>query len=262
MSLSAAKPTGQARVKRGVLAPWCKQVATIRTASLLAWCAYLALWMRSLGRPPGAPAPMWWCGPGMSVGSGSGSHPYELSRWLPMWGLMSTAMTVPSLLPAAQHVATNTFRRRRTCAVGAFVATYLLAWVLFGVGAGALVALAGGPAGALFTAALVAAAAYELTPAKRRALNRCHRSSPLPPHGIRGAVAVTRFAWIHASGCVASCWAAMIAMLTVPLVQPLAMAGFTVAMSYERLARRPRASTRRVAAGYAIVAAIVIAAGV
>jgi predicted metal-binding membrane protein len=124
-----------------------------------------------------------------------------------------------------------------------------------------MAALHGPPADALFAAALAAAAGYELTPLKRRALNRCHRGAPLPPTGVRRVAAVARFGWLNASGCVASCWLAMLAASIAPVVQPLALAGFTFAMTYERLTRRPRTARRRIATSYlAIAAAFVVVA--
>lgn len=115
---------------------------------------------------------------------------------------------------------------------------------------------------ALFPVLLAAAAVYELTAAKRWALNRCHRSRPLPPAGVRGLAAVARFAWVNASGCVASCWPSMLAMLTAPYARPLVMGAVTVAMTYERLTRRPRSGRRRVAASYTAVATLFSVAAV
>lgn len=119
-----------------------------------------------------------------------------------------------------------------------------------------IAALSVAPAGTLFSVVLAAAAAYELTTVKRWALNRCHRSRPLPPSGLRGVAGVARFAWISASGCVASCWLSMLAMLAAPGARPLVMVGVTVAMTYERLTRRPRSGRQRVAVGYTGVAAL------
>lgn len=91
-------------------------------------------------------------------------------------------------------------------------------------------------------------------PLKRRALNRCHRGAALPPAGARRVAALARFGWLNASGCVASCWPAMLAAWIAPVAQPAALAGFALAMTYERLARRPLTARRRVATGYLAVA--------
>jgi hypothetical protein len=77
--------------------------------------------------------------------------------------------------------------------------------------------------------------------------------------GVRGVAGVVRFAWINASGCIASCWLSMLAMLAAPEARPLAMVGMTVAMTYGRLTRRPLSGQKRVAAGYTGVAAALLA---
>ncbi len=72
-----------------------------------------------------------------------------------------------------------------------FAAAYLLTWATFGVVALAIAARvpATGQVTAL-SAVLAAAAAWQLTPAKRRALRGCHRSVPLPPRGWRAEAVV------------------------------------------------------------------------
>jgi len=225
---------------------------------MLVWLVYSTLWVQSLGRVPEAKTSIWWCMPGMSAAASNGAQGVTSAvSWLPMWLLMSAAMTLPAVLPAAQHAAVNSFRRRRSSAVAVFLGTYLLLWLAYGIAADAALApLRAAPADLIFPLALATAAAYELTPAKRWAVNRCHRTTPLPPSGLRGIASVGRFGWINASGCVASCGPAMLAMLLAPTAQPLAMAGFTIAMSYGRLTRRPRTGRRRVAACYAIIASL------
>jgi predicted metal-binding membrane protein len=258
VSVAAAHTTRTSRGPGLLFAPWCRQVALAQATIMLAWLVYATIWVQSLGRVAEAKASIWWCMPGMSAAvSSGGSGVTSAVSWLPMWLLMSAAMTFPAVLPAAQHVAANSFRRRRSPAVGVFLGAYLLLWLAFGIAAEtALAPLRGGPAYIIFSLALAVAAAYELTPVKRWAVNRCHRTTPLPPSGLPGIASVARFAWINGSGCVASCGPAMLAMLLAPTAQPLAMAAFTVAMSYGRLTRRPRTGRRRVAACYAVVASL------
>lgn len=199
---------------------------------------------------------MWWCGPGMADRAAS-SHPGAgLLNGAAMWLMMTAAMALPGELPAAQYVATNSFVRRRSSAVAAFVLVYLAAWLSFGFAVTLLAprsfALS---TDALFASALVLAAGYELTSVKRRALARCHRGVALPPGGPRRLTAVCRFGWINASGCIASCGPAMAAALLAPIAQPLAMLAFAVAMTYERLTQRPLTARRRIASGYIAIAA-------
>jgi predicted metal-binding membrane protein len=235
----------------------CPQVELVAVIAAAAWV--VGIWL-SLGPASGstqASRSAWWCMPGMSPGSATaGGAPVELTGWVPIWLLMSLAMTLPGELPAVQYVATNTFRRSRSSAVAVFVAVYVLLWLSCGLPATLLLrTLHGLPSDVPFAAALAAAACYELTPLKRRALNRCHRGEALPPTGSGRLAGVARFGWRNASGCIASCSPAMLAASVVPVAQPVAMAGFTLAMTYERLTRRPRTARRRVAAGYLTISA-------
>ena len=112
---------------------------------------------------------------------------------------------------------------------------------------------------AVFAISLALAAGYEVTGVKRRALNRCHRTSRLPPSGVRGMLAVGRFGWVNTSGCVASCWPSMIAMLVADSAKPLAMIALTCATTYGRLARRPDKTRQRIAVGYVTGAVLALA---
>jgi predicted metal-binding membrane protein len=199
--------------------------------------------------------------PGMLAGSAANPGAVDPGAQIPSWLLMSLAMALPAALPAAQYVATNSFRRSRSSAVTVFLAVYLLVWLSSGLPAAFVVPpIRGLPARTLFAIALAVAAGYELTPFKRRALNRCHRGTPLPPTGVRRVGAVARFGWLNASGCVATCWPAMFATSIAPVAQPPAMAGFTLAMTYERLTRSPRTARRRIAASYLAIAVVSTAA--
>ncbi len=173
---------------------------------------------------------------------------------------MSVAMTLAGVLPAAEHVAVNSFRRRRSMALCVFFAVYLLVWLVAGMPVLAFFGTVGATAGiAVFAVSLALAAGYELTGVKRRALNRCHRTSRLPPSGVRGMLAVGRFGWVNTSGCVASCWLSMIAMLAAESAKPLVMVALTAATTSGRLARRPDRTRRRIAAGYAAGAVLALA---
>jgi predicted metal-binding membrane protein len=154
---------------------------------------------------------------------------------LPSWLLMSVAMTLAGVLPAAEYVAVNSFRRRRSMVLCVFFAVYLLVWLAAGVPVLAFFGTVGARVGfALFAVSLALAAGYELTGVKRRALNRCHRTSRLPPLGVRGIFAVGRFGWVNTSGCVASCRLSMIAMLATEPAKPLVMVALTAATTYGR----------------------------
>jgi len=163
-----------------------------------------------------------------------------------MAAVMAAAMTLPTVVPAVQHVALNSFRDREWQAVAEFVSVYLAIWVLFTATASVATSTVAAVAGPWTLAAIVLTlgGVYERTRWKRRALTRCHRATPLPPRGPRATVGVCRFAWIHASGCVGSCWAPMVAMLVLPNAQVLAALGLATLMTYQKFTRRPRRGAR------------------
>jgi hypothetical protein len=241
-------------------AGWSAQVAAAQALLVVAWLGCLVMWLPGSLSTHGSPGG-WWCMPGMSAQSPGRSSPaLGVLSGLPGWLLMSVAMTLAGVLPAAQHVAVNSFRRRRSMALCVFFAVYLLVWLAAGVPVLMFFGTVGARAGlALFTVSLALAAGYELTGVKRRALNRCHRTSRLPPSGGRSILAVGRFGWVNTSGCVASCWLSMIAMLVAGPAQPLVMVALTATTTYGRLARRPDRTRQRIAAGYAAGALLALA---
>lgn len=237
-----------------------RQVGLVAAIGGVAWI--LVVWLGFGGNASAreTSTSVWWCMPGMNSGTATGGFAaLDLARTMPSWLLMSLAMMLPGELPATQYVATNTFRGGRSSAVVVFVLAYVFVWMICGIPATLLRATPHAlSADTVFAIALLAAGVYELTAVKRLALNRCHRGAPLPPSGIKRIAAVARFSWISSSGCVASCWPAMLAASMTPVMQPLAMAGFTFSMTYGRLTRRPRTARRRVATSY-FVAAIAFA---
>jgi predicted metal-binding membrane protein len=176
-----------------------------------------------------------------------------------MWGLMAFAMMVPTAMPALRHVGVNSIYWRRRRATAEFLTVYLGIWLSFGL----LMLLALSPwrqahSPYAVAAALMAAALWQLTPAKRQALLACHRSLPLPPEGWRASVGAARFGLYNGGACLASCWTMMLAA-TLAGAGVLWMGAMTVAMSVEKLAVRPRRAARRIAILLA-AAALAIAA--
>lgn len=166
-----------------------------------------------------------------------------------MWMLMSSAMMLPAALPAVRHVAVNSLCWRRGRAIGEFLVVYIGVWIAYGVLVlGALALLGHARDGVLIVLALAVAAAWQLTPSKLRALQACHRSSPLPPRGWRASVGVMRFGLRNGGACVGSCWAIMLVMAVATSGQMLWMLALTVLVCAEKLANRPLHATRRTAA--------------
>ena len=129
------------------------------------------------------------------------------------WSFMVLAMMLPLVLGPIRATARRSLWYRRDRAIGGFLVGYLGPWLLIGLFASA-------PAAALsldgrsYLPALAAlgfavAAAWQLTPIRRRALWSCHRTAPLAPHGWRADRDCIRYGWeIGRSGLV-SCWAMM-----------------------------------------------------
>jgi predicted metal-binding membrane protein len=250
-------------------------VVGVAALAALAW-AGLALGFGSMPTMAGAAAPRfassppWICNlaPGSMAMGGPGAAGGSFSEALaamPMWSLMAVAMMAPAALPASGHVAINSLRRRRGRAVGEFLIAYLALWVAFGLLVLPALALVPSTDTAQLAAALAFAALWELTPAKRWALNRCHRTSPLPPRGLRASLGTLRFGLLHGSACLASCWALMLVMALAPGARLVWCAGLGSITIAEKLARRPRRGARRASAllglAAALAALVLVAAG-
>jgi predicted metal-binding membrane protein len=136
-------------------------------------------------------------------------HSPDLQHWV----AMSVAMMVPSTLPAVRGIAFTSLWSRRHRAAGIFVASYVAVWTAFGAVAIPVRTLLpfGGPTP--LAGALVLAAAWELAPAKRRALRACLLSDPIPPRGWKADVGCARAGVVYGRRCVVACWALMLAML-------------------------------------------------
>jgi predicted metal-binding membrane protein len=180
---------------------------------------------------------------------------------LAWWAVMCTAMMLPAALPATRHVARNSLSWRRGRAVAAFVTVYLGIWIGFGATALLLWEVAPTPTAPFIAALLVLAACWELTPLKRRALLRCHRSVPLAPRGWPATRSLIRFGLRNGGACLASCWALMLVMALVTSGHLLWMAGLTAIVSAQKLMPKPRRTTRIGATALGGAAALVLALG-
>jgi predicted metal-binding membrane protein len=165
---------------------------------------------------------------------------------LAWWSVMAAATMVPPALPALRAFG---LARPRTPAL--LMAIFLTAWAAFGAAAlAAWTALGPGDGATAASLALFAAAAWEVTPYKRRCLERCARIAP------RGAT--WRAGARHAAASIGSCGPLMLPMVALhsaALMVPLAALG-----AWQRLAGRPRPG---VSAGLlAVLAEVVLATAV
>ena len=197
----------------------------------------------------------------------------ELSGYLGMWMAMMVPMMLPSLVPMIS-------RYRRSVPVGglrrhgltALVGLgYFAAWAGVGVvaygGSAVPMALEMGrsPAdrwlpGAAGVALLVAGAA-QLTAWKARQLALCRGEPGAECHlGATGASAV-RHGLELGLRCGRSCGPLMLALLATGLMEPLAMAAVTLAITTERLAPAPLRVVRLVGVAILLVGMVTVARG-
>ena len=148
----------------------------------------------------------------------TGDHRLHTAPAWIAWAIMSALMMVPVTLPAIRYLAFNSFRRRRLRAMVIFVASYLAAWIGFGLLALAAVS-AGIDAGvsprALTIVTLIVAALWQLAPYRQRAILQCRRAVPLSPTGLRADSSCAHFGTQQALHCMQVCWPAMLLMAIV-----------------------------------------------
>ncbi len=211
-------------------APTLRQLT--RPASVLlilgagAWVGVVAL-VRGMDAMPGAM--------GLTFGA-----------FLAVWALMMTAMMLPTTAPfAALYTRTLTDHRNRR--ITELAAGYLLVWMLAGVPAYALAWLGGelvdtrpSAAEALAVAIFAACGIYQLTPLKDRCLARCR--SPLGfifKYGsYRGRLRDLRVGMSHGAFCLGCCWALMIVLVAVGLMNLAAMVVVAAVVLAEKTWRR------------------------
>ena len=203
--------------------------------------------------------------------AGPGTDPGAFSFYVVTWVVMMAAMMFPSIAPMVlMH--RNLEAGRRACGqptaggtTALFVAGYLAVWGASGLLAyGALKlgrSLDGGllawHRGGRWTAAilLLAAAAYELTPAKRACLTRCR--SPLAfligswREGRSGALSM---GINHGAWCLGCCWMLMIALFALGAMSIPWMIVISVLIAAEKLLPWRRVGTLGVAVVLAALA--------
>jgi predicted metal-binding membrane protein len=199
---------------------------------------------------------LWICTTGIShaaggvghAGAGSDLGEAGFLAAAPAWALMSGAMMLPAAMPAVRHVSVNSLYWRRRRATVEFVLSFLALWTLFSIFVLSPVSRwAPTRSATAIVAALLVAAAWQLTPCKWRALRACHRVSPLPARGWRAGLGAAGFGLRNGLACLASCWAIMAVVALTGSSTLLVMAAATATICLERLNLRPRWAARRVA---------------
>jgi predicted metal-binding membrane protein len=185
------------------------------------------------------------------MGSGPGTVGLALLSFLGVWVVMMAAMMLPSVAPVAvlwtRLLGGTSARVGRVARLSLFLGGYLLAWAGFGVVAFAVLAdtgllLAGSPAAAKprGVAIFSAAGIYQLTSWKDWCLRRCR--SPVGAlmyyRSFKGRD--VRAGLQHGATCVGCCWALMIVLVTVGMMNLAVMAALTVVIFAEKLWRYGR----------------------
>ena len=171
----------------------------------------------------------------LGMDAGPGTDPGSLGFYVVSWVVMMSAMMFPSVAPVVLTFAFVQRRRRERGAVQPavsswlFVAGYLITWTAFGLAAYGLFVGVRSLSGGVFAwhrggrylagAILVAAAAYQLTPAKDACLRRCR--GPLDfvmTQWREGAPGAVQMGVVHGAWCVGCCWALMAALFALGLM--------------------------------------------
>ena len=130
------------------------------------------------------------------------------------WQLMVMAMMLPVCVPSLRAVAFRSLWRRRHRAAAAFLVGYLAVWGIGGLAVCLVLAAAPVPGRwkpCAVVVTLLAAAGWQRTRLKRRALVACHRSIPLAPSGLRADGDCVAFGWRIGTWCCVGCWPLMVA---------------------------------------------------
>jgi predicted metal-binding membrane protein len=134
------------------------------------------------------------------------------------WALMITAMMPPLILQPLRHVRDRSLARRRGYAMASFSAGYAAVWMATGAVLDLLALacrLAMPGTGVVLAGGLVIAILWQVSPAKQRCLNACHRRPSLAAFGMRAECDAFAFGFTHGTWCVGACWALMLLPLLV-----------------------------------------------
>ena len=189
----------------------------------------------------------------VGMDAGPGTELGALGFYVSLWVVMMAAMMFPSIAPMVIAYSRIQQRRRErgkaqagALAVALFVGGYLLSWTAFGLAAygvfeidrslsiDALAWDEGGPY--LAGAVILAAAVYQLTPAKDVCLRKCR--SPLDfvmGYWKRGYGGALRMGVEHGAWCVGCCWALMAALFALGVMSVGWMAFVAALIAVEKL---------------------------
>jgi predicted metal-binding membrane protein len=155
------------------------------------------------------------------------------------WLLMVAAMMPPLLLPVLTHVRDRSLPNRRGRAIAFLLTGYLGVWLIAGCAVLPLSLALSLTLAEPWTAvtAAIAALGWQVSPARQRCLNRCHRMPALRAFGWRAEADAIAFGTGQGLWCAAACSPLMLLCLLVPGWHVTAMALAAAWLSAERLER-------------------------
>lgn len=201
----------------------------------------------------------------------------QFEMFVPMWIIMCIAMMLPTAIPmiyAYQAILHNKYKKSdRDCSIATvlFAGGYLVFWAIFGVAcwaAGCLIDFWIGDwlgqsshmmvaSGILF----VVAGIYQLGPLKEACLRGCRHPVMFLLHnwkdGLGGAL---RIGLKHGAECVGCCWALMVILFPLGIMNLLWMGLFTIIMFVEKNVRFG-ALLSKIIGWLVLVAGVVMTAG-
>lgn len=136
------------------------------------------------------------------------------------WTIMTGAMMLPLLAPAAKYVHTRSFTQRRLRAQALLVLGFLSTWTVLGAGALLLLLAATAWTGtAPWLAGLVAIGAvlWQLSTQRAYLMRRCRSAASLRPRGVAADLDCAAYGVNQALACSRTCLPAMYAMSLSPI---------------------------------------------
>jgi predicted metal-binding membrane protein len=190
----------------------------------------------------------------------TGTMGLGLLAFVAIWTLMMAAMMLPSVAPTAALYA-RTVQDHRTVRLAGMVVGYLAVWAVAGLPAYGLAWLTGSLTGQhpstahiLAVATFALAGAYQLSPLKDRCLAHCRSPIGLLLHygSYRGWSRDLRVGVHNGGYCLGCCWALMVILVAVGVMNLVAMVGLAALVLVEKAWRWGPAASR--VAGVALLA--------
>jgi predicted metal-binding membrane protein len=180
--------------------------------------------------------------------------PVQTGLMVMMWAVMMAAMMLPSAVPMVLAYDRMDGRSPdgRVGSTSLFIVGYVLVWTTFATGAAGLqwvlhdlalvngmgVAAPGGPAGLL----LVGAGIFQFTPVKRRSLGACRTPMGFLVTSWReGKAGALRMGLHHGSLCLRCCWALMILLFVLGVMNLVWVAVLAIFVLVEKVLSRGEA---------------------